>query len=284
MIIIEAIIGFIIVLLLIRLLIRPIEANYNQIFSLLYRLTDPILVPARVLFKSDLKAVLLSVFILVIIRGFLYALIKPISIGSGTGISFLNLFRLLFQFYMVVWFIAILTGYRTQTSVISMGQRAFLPISYLSSRLGIPVKHFSLFSFAFLLLIYSALGYLLQYIIPYSAFKYFPQYMLFRTLSPSFTFFHAIAEGLILIIVLFPFPGFFSLVIIVGVLLSWVSPDPYNPVVQTVYGISEPLLAPFRRFIPSLAGLDFSPLIALICFNAIGVVLLRLIGSVLSVI
>ena len=61
--------------------------------------------------------------------------------------------------------------------------------------------------------------------------------------------------------------GFLSLVIIIGALLSWVSPDPYNPVVQTIYGISEPLLEPFRKIIPNLGGLDISPIAALICFS-----------------
>ena len=73
-----------------------------------------------------------------------------------------------------------------------------------------------------------------------------------------------------LVVGLFTFPGFFYLVIIAGVLLSWVSPDPSNPIVQAIYGISEPLLRPFRRFVALLGGLDFSPLIALFCFQILG--------------
>jgi YggT family protein len=53
--------------------------------------------------------------------------------------------------------------------------------------------------------------------------------------------------------------------IIARALLSWVNPDPYNPIVQFLYKVTEPLLAPFRRLFPAYAmGLDLSPVFALI--------------------
>lgn len=53
--------------------------------------------------------------------------------------------------------------------------------------------------------------------------------------------------------------------IIIRALISWVSPDPYNPIVQFLYKTTEPLLAPFRRLIPTYTiGLDISPIFALI--------------------
>ena len=53
--------------------------------------------------------------------------------------------------------------------------------------------------------------------------------------------------------------------IIIRALLSWVNPDPYNPIVRFLYKTTEPLLSPFRRIIPVHAiGLDISPIFALI--------------------
>lgn len=53
--------------------------------------------------------------------------------------------------------------------------------------------------------------------------------------------------------------------IIIRALISWVNPDPYNPIVQFLYKTTEPLLAPFRRFVPAYSiGLDISPVFALI--------------------
>ena len=52
--------------------------------------------------------------------------------------------------------------------------------------------------------------------------------------------------------------------IIVRALVSWVNPDPFNPIVQFLYNATEPLLAPIRRVLPFTmrVGIDISPLIA----------------------
>ncbi len=53
------------------------------------------------------------------------------------------------------------------------------------------------------------------------------------------------------------------IVIIARAVLSWVSPDPYNPIVRIINQLSEPLLFPIRRRVPYLGGMDFSPIILL---------------------
>lgn len=54
-------------------------------------------------------------------------------------------------------------------------------------------------------------------------------------------------------------------------IFSWVRPDPYHPVwgplVRVTYQITEPLLAPIRRLLPGMGGLDFSPIIVLFGLN-----------------
>lgn len=53
-------------------------------------------------------------------------------------------------------------------------------------------------------------------------------------------------------------------IIIIRALISWVNPDPYNPIVQFLYKVTEPVLAPIRRLIPmGRIGIDLSPLIVL---------------------
>ncbi|HAT49703.1 MAG: YggT family protein [Nitrospirae bacterium] len=58
--------------------------------------------------------------------------------------------------------------------------------------------------------------------------------------------------------------GIYTWLILIRVLLSWVNPDPYNPVVQFLIQATEPVLGPFRRWIPTIAGLDLSPIAALL--------------------
>ena len=59
--------------------------------------------------------------------------------------------------------------------------------------------------------------------------------------------------------------SFFMWVIIIRALVSWVNPDPYNPIVQFLYRVTEPVLNPVRRMIPMFnMGFDLSPLIVIL--------------------
>jgi YggT family protein len=52
-------------------------------------------------------------------------------------------------------------------------------------------------------------------------------------------------------------------VIIIRALISWVNPDPYNPIVQFLTRVTEPALRPIRKLVPPYKiGIDLSPLIA----------------------
>jgi YggT family protein len=54
-------------------------------------------------------------------------------------------------------------------------------------------------------------------------------------------------------------------IIIIRAVLSWVNPDPYNPIVRFLYQITEPVLGLVRRWIPLRGmGIDFSPIIVLL--------------------
>ena len=53
-------------------------------------------------------------------------------------------------------------------------------------------------------------------------------------------------------------------IIIARAILSWVNPDPYNPIVQFLYKATEPLLHKIRRILPNMGGIDISPIIVLV--------------------
>ena len=53
-------------------------------------------------------------------------------------------------------------------------------------------------------------------------------------------------------------------IIIIRALISWVSPDPYNPIVQFLRAATDPVLYRVRRWLPvSFGGIDFSPIIVI---------------------
>lgn len=64
--------------------------------------------------------------------------------------------------------------------------------------------------------------------------------------------------------------GLYTWVIIAAALISWVSPNPYNPVVQLLRRATEPVLRPIRKVLSSYqTGLDFSPLVAILIIQFI---------------
>ena len=55
----------------------------------------------------------------------------------------------------------------------------------------------------------------------------------------------------------------YSLVVLGAVVVSWLQLPPSNPIVTLLGTMTEPLLAPIRRILPDMSGLDFSPLVLL---------------------
>jgi YggT family protein len=59
----------------------------------------------------------------------------------------------------------------------------------------------------------------------------------------------------------------YSLVVLVAVILSWVPLDRRNPLVTITHALTEPVLAPIRRVIPPMGGLDLSAMVLLIALQ-----------------
>lgn len=64
-------------------------------------------------------------------------------------------------------------------------------------------------------------------------------------------------------------------VIIIRALISWVNPDPYNPIVRFLYQVTEPVLYPIRRRLPFMGGMDLSPIIVLLAILFLQVFLVK---------
>ena len=69
-------------------------------------------------------------------------------------------------------------------------------------------------------------------------------------------------------------------VIIIAALLSWVRPDPYNPIVQMLYRLTNPAYALVRRYIKTMFnGIDLAPLIIIIALQVVQILVRALIHS-----
>lgn len=67
--------------------------------------------------------------------------------------------------------------------------------------------------------------------------------------------------------------------ILIQVILSWVAPGSYNPLIGLVHRIAEPALAPARRILPPMSGIDFSPLVVLIVLQLLKILLVAPIAN-----
>ncbi len=177
------------------------------------------------------------------------------NLVGGIGQSFLDFFDLLFKVYMVILITAVMGRLHQDSLIMHMAVRAFLPIYNIVAHLGVSRAKFNLASFFVLIIAHVLVSLLVSLIISQQAFQELAVFIRFTARS---------------LIMIFNLAHFFTLVIIAGALLSWVSPDPRNPIVQAIYSISEPILSPFRRFTPNLGGIDISPIFGIIALQLIG--------------
>jgi len=66
--------------------------------------------------------------------------------------------------------------------------------------------------------------------------------------------------------------GLYKWVVVIRVLISWLNPDPYNPIVQFLRGVTDPAIEMVRRIMPSFlwsTGLDFTPLILILLLQVV---------------
>ena len=66
-------------------------------------------------------------------------------------------------------------------------------------------------------------------------------------------------------------------IVILAAILSWVRPDPYNPVVRTLTALTEPVLYRIRKYLPFtyINGLDLSPIVVLIVIQLVQSIVVR---------
>lgn len=67
----------------------------------------------------------------------------------------------------------------------------------------------------------------------------------------------------------------FFFALIISVILSWVAQGSHNPTAMLINQICEPLLTPIRRMLPSMGGLDLSPIVAFLLLNLIDMLVIR---------
>lgn len=246
----QSIIGFLMVILFIRLFLRT-SIYHDPLLNILYRVTDPLIKPLLDFVPSIPRAIILLISALLIIRGIITTLVTHIGFIPGQIESVLTFSLLLYKIYLVVFIMIYFcqTGYG---NIFQIATNIIAPVSRIGARFKLSHSNEKWASLIIIISGYCLLTFLLLNLkIMATGNIVFNQGMTLRV---------SILLTLLGITSLF---GFFMILIIINALMSWISPDPYNPIVQAVHALSEPVLRPFQRIIPNLGGIDFSPLLAI---------------------
>jgi YggT family protein len=61
--------------------------------------------------------------------------------------------------------------------------------------------------------------------------------------------------------------------ILAAIVLSWIAPRSHHPAIALLYQLTEPVMAPVRRLLPPLGGLDLSPILVFLAINVLEILL-----------
>ena len=59
--------------------------------------------------------------------------------------------------------------------------------------------------------------------------------------------------------------------ILIQVIMSWINPGSYNPMLSVLHSLNEPLLGPARRIVPPIGGLDLSPIVVMVALQLVAI-------------
>lgn len=72
----------------------------------------------------------------------------------------------------------------------------------------------------------------------------------------------------------------YFIAILAGIVLSWVAQGSYNPTVILIHQLTEPVMAPFRKILPPMGGLDLSPILVFLVINVLRIMLANIAAGV----
>ena len=248
------------------------ELLFNPIGKFITKLTKP-------LFNNLLKnyskeqtnrLVPLIIFFIIFFMGIIYWILSGGSLIINIFQAYIDAVLYLYFFFIFSLIIGVFNSNTSISFIATFFHRAGLPLVKLS-RVFVKIHSNNIIYIAIVLL---TLIYFLVGIVLIGLQNYF--------FTQSFLLQPALIKSAINILVsLIYILRLYTWLIIIRVLLSWVAPNPYNMVVQIIYVLTEPVMAPFRRIIPPIGFIDISPIILIFVIEFLRILLNRIILFVL---
>jgi len=287
----EIVVNFLILLFIVRLTLDPREFFFNAVLRPVDQVTQPLLKPLKTIFRPTQSgwdySPLIAILLLVVIQTVIIFWMKGLAILLSFLQCSVNIFGFLIQFITVCVVITLLVPVYTGNPLSKFFMKVLEPFIKVFSFLA--QKRSTRITVAFVgLLILSVLlwhGILVLYhnALPVKnsvqdvkqAFLQTRHVDASVSIRSGYAFLFASVMVLIKVIKTYQF---MVLLLVINCVLSWINLDTRNPVAQFVFSITEPILTPVRRYIPTAGGLDFSPVIVILLLSVIG----RTISGVLT--
>lgn len=263
---------FYISILILRGVMTNQELLFNPIGKFITKLTKP-------LFNNLLKnynkeqtnrLIPLIIFFIIFFMGIIYWILSGGSLIINIFQAYIDAVLYLYFFFIISLIIGVFNSNTSISFIATFFHRAGLPLVKLS-RAFVKIQNNNIIYVAIVLL---TLIYFFAGIILIGLQNYF--------FTQSFLLQPALIKSAINILVsLIYILRIYTWLIIIRVLLSWVAPNPYNMVVQIIYVLTEPVMAPFRRIIPPIGFIDISPIILIFVIEFLRILLNRIILFVL---
>lgn len=266
---IQWIIKFYLVVLIFRTVMTRQELYFNPLGKIVGKMTDPVLEKA---FKLNKKTAdnILPIFLIVAIL--LDALVIFLLVGTSLPVAIFAGLADILTFLMLFYLVSVILGSFAGNAGMSHYAMFFKRISSFwvkLTRTFIPIKSnavvvpAAIIIFAVFTLISTGIT---------IGFQYFT-----TGINPVIALNTAAKVNILAVTGLL---DAFVWLIIIRALMSWVSPDPRNPIVQLIVSLTDPVLIPFSRIIPPIGPVDISPMILIFVVYFIKIMLIRLVGII----
>jgi len=281
--IISILINLFIFFLLLRMFVSARDAYFSPIFGGIYRATDSVMKPIHRAFRRkpvDTSKVdflvLIPIALLVLLNGVISGVLNPrLTTFTGVIFSIINLVDAVFLVYVVLilMFSVFYKHARFPSNpFVRTAFKVMEPAYSLIGRFAPPLKARPGVSAFFL-------GLLLHWAIMMLVLPLLMMPSGGAETTPVTVAFTAFGYSLQILLRLFTF---FTWTVIIGALMSWISPDPNNPIVQLIRIFSEPINKPFRKIIPNIGGIDISPIFTILTLQLVAQLGSRLLNEVMA--
>ena len=283
-IIVHIFISLLIFILLLRMFVSARDAYFNPIFNGIYRATDPIMAPVhKALRRKPVDTaqvdflVLIPVVFLIFFDGVIMGVLTPgMSIPRGilnAIVSFADAAFLIYVILILIFSVFYKSSPTPSNPFTRTGFKIMEPMYIFIGRHMRPLKNWpGVTAFVIGLILHLIFGLLLFSLV---------------TVGNAYVAEHPGAVGLLAIQnslgTLLWLATFFTWTIIIGALMSWISPDPNNPIVGLIRLLSEPINRPFRKLVPTIGGIDITPIFSILILQLVAQTGARILAEIVVI-